>query len=85
MIVMISSSIEIDECVPDCCEERSGVVLDAMFSKQGLHSHGSFRVVVLGHRWEQVMLNLEVEVSHPPIADGASIAVHGMLSRILDP
>ena len=42
---------------------------------------------VLGHRWEEVVLDLVVEVGHPPVdeAEGAGRHVHRVHGRVAHP
>ena len=42
-------------------------------------------MAILGHGWEKVVLNLEIEVSHPPVDKPVIDAVSSVIGRVVDP
>lgn len=49
-----------------------------VFFEQSFHSGGDLGEAVLGHTWEEVVFDLEVQVSHPPVAPPGVAAVQSV-------
>lgn len=59
-------------------------VWNAVFFEEGLNTLADFRVTELRHGREKVVLDLEVEVRHPPVnpSESTRIDVHGVASGV---
>lgn len=56
--------------VGEGCEQRLGLVLDAVLGAQGLYQGRHLVVVVSWHAGEEVVFNLEIEVAAEPVVEG---------------
>mmetsp|Transcript_15241 Transcript_15241/g.20123 ORF Transcript_15241/g.20123 Transcript_15241/m.20123 type:complete len:203 (-) Transcript_15241:620-1228(-) len=56
-----------------------------MLLKYSAYTRRNFRVAELRHRREQVVLNLKVEETHPPVAPPALVNIHSVESCIAHP
>jgi len=61
------------------------VVLDTVLLKQSLHTVADLGVAILRHRGKQMVLNLEIQVCHPPVAPPSVGAICGMVRRVQGP
>ena len=63
------------------------VILEVVFLKQGAHAWRDDRVAELGHRWVQVVLDLEIQKTHPPVDEfkGTGRYIHGVDRSIAHP
>jgi hypothetical protein len=82
-----SNLVEVLKSDAHCFPITSLVILQAMIFKELLDTRGDHRMAELRHAWEQVVLNLEVQVTHPPIDKGEWpwLDIHGIDSTISDP
>jgi len=59
-------------------EVSTNVILQSMAFKQGLHLRGELDELVLRHGGEEVVLDLEVQVPHPPVAQPVGGDIDGV-------
>ena len=69
------------EGAADALHVRARVVLNAVLLEKGLDARRDLGVVVLRHRREEVVLDLEVEVRHPPVYERCASAVGGVMAE----
>jgi hypothetical protein len=82
-----SNVVEVLESDTHCFPISSLVILQAMIFEELLNTRRDHRMAELRHAWEQVVLNLEVQVTHPPIDKGewSWLDIHGIDSTVSDP
>merc|ERR1711865_699564 len=85
LVVGIANLVQVPERVRHGRHVATVVILQAVLLKQGLDSVRNARVPVLGHVGEEVVLDLEVEVRHPPVGEPVVLAVGGVVGGVLHP
>lgn len=68
-----------------CGKVVAAIVLQAVGLEECLDSGSELNKPVLGHGREQVVFNLEVEVTHPPVGEPMRGDVDGVVSSVLSP
>mmetsp|Transcript_15609 Transcript_15609/g.31654 ORF Transcript_15609/g.31654 Transcript_15609/m.31654 type:complete len:491 (-) Transcript_15609:323-1795(-) len=78
--------------VPQVAEHRTqsldvghGLVLHSVLLAELSGPLDDLGLLVLGHRGEQVVLNLTVEVAHPPVHKPVAVHVHRVIDSVLSP
>ena len=63
------------------------IVFETVLLEKGLHTRRDLRMAELRHAREQVMFNLEIQVTHPKVdeVEGSGIHVHGVDCSIANP
>ena len=81
----MADGVQVRERLPQAREVGPHVVHQAVGLEERPHARRDVLVLELGHRREEVVLDLEVQVGHPPVAQGTGRDVRGVLRGVLDP
>ena len=81
----VSDRLQILESQRNALEVTSAVIVQTIFRKELLHPQGEGGELVLGHAGEEVMLDLEVQIRHPPVDEDVVGAVHCVVGSVLRP
>lgn len=77
--------MQITQCMTEAFKVGANVVFQPVLREKDLDVLGRLRMPELGHRREEMVLDLEVEPAHPPIAHDSRTKVRRVVRTILDP
>mmetsp|Transcript_11663 Transcript_11663/g.30822 ORF Transcript_11663/g.30822 Transcript_11663/m.30822 type:complete len:348 (+) Transcript_11663:453-1496(+) len=72
----VTHTLQVRKAIMHRFQVSAAVVLHAVLLEHRANARGDDRVAVLRHGGEEVVLNLEVEVRHPPVAPPRAVHVH---------
>lgn len=82
---LLTHIVKIEESLKETAEVRASIIVQAMLLKEFLHPLACLRMPELRHRGKQVVLDLEIQVRHPPVGDGMAVQIRRVVARVLDP
>mmetsp|Transcript_31640 Transcript_31640/g.75290 ORF Transcript_31640/g.75290 Transcript_31640/m.75290 type:complete len:213 (+) Transcript_31640:206-844(+) len=85
VVVVVADLPQVEEGDAHALGVGPHVVLDAVLLEESTHARRDLRVAVLRHAGEEVMLDLEVEIGHPPVAPPAARAVGRVVGGVERP
>ena len=81
----LADLVEVCESVTQAAEVTTAVVLEVVLLEELADELVEFNEFVLGHGGEEVVLDLVVEVPHPPVGEEVWGDVHSVVGSVLSP
>ena len=81
----LTNFVEVGKGLVQALEVPTAVVLQVVLLKEGADTGVELHKLVLGHGGEEVVLDLVVEVAHPPVSEEMGGDVDGVVGAVLGP